>query len=102
MKTTVRTYKDNGPYWEPTVMSYQAASLNDVLFHTRLAMEDGEHTISVWHDDQCVGLWEDDSEPEPDGEGGWYMPRGNYVLRRPGGRFPRAFEAMASQCRGKG
>ena len=57
-------------------MIYQAASLKDVLFHTRLAMEDLEHVISVWHDDQCVGLWEDDSEPEPDGEGGWNMPRG--------------------------
>ena len=102
MKTTVRTYRDNGPYWEPTVMIYQAASLRDVLFHTRLAMEDGEHTIGVWHDDQCIGLWEDDSEPEPDGEGGWLMPRGYYVLRRPGGPMAGHFNALANQCRGKG
>ena len=101
-RCTVRTYTDNGPYWAPTVMQYSAASLKDLLFHTRLAMEDGEHIISIWHDDHCIGLWEDDSEPEGDGEGGWLMPRGNYVLRRPGGRLAAHFNALAAQCKGKG
>jgi hypothetical protein len=102
MRCTVRTFSDNGPYFAPTVMQYQASSLKDVLFHTRLAMEDNEHCIAVFHDDHCVGLWEDDSEPEPDGEGGWDMPRGNYLLRRPGGPMAGHFNSLARQCAGAG
>ena len=83
-------------------MQYSASSLKELVFHTRLAMEDGEDIVAIYHGDQCIGLWEDDSEPEPDGEGGWIMPRGNYALRRPGGRSARAFEMMANRCKGKG
>ena len=99
---TVRCYKYNGPYWEPTIGSYSAARLKELIFHVRLAMEDDEDIIAIYHDDRCIGLWEADNEPEPDGEGGWFMPRGYYALRRPGGHSPRAFEMMADRCRGKG
>lgn len=99
MSRTIRTYSDNGPYFAPTVMKYQAASVKDVLFHTRLAMEDGEQYIAVFHDDRCVGVWEDDSEPEPDGDGSWYMPRGSYLLRRPGGRSPKTFQMIAEKMK---
>ena len=99
MRCTVRTFSDNGPYFPPTVMQYQASCLKDVLFHTRLAMEDNEHCIAVFHDDFCVGVWEDDSEPEPDGEGSWYMPRGNYLLRRPGGRSAKTFQMIAEKMK---
>jgi hypothetical protein len=102
MRCTVRTFSDNGPYFPPTVMQYQASSLKDVLFHTRLAMEDKEHCIAVFHDDLCVGVWEDDSEPEPDGEGSWYMPRGNYLLRRLGGPMAGHFNSLARLCAGAG
>lgn len=83
MTTVVRTYKDNGPYWDATKMSYKAHSLKDLIFHIRQAMEDNEDYIAVWQDGQCKGIWYDDSEPEPDGEGGWYWPRACYVLMRP-------------------
>jgi hypothetical protein len=99
MTVTVRTYKHNGPYFSPTVMSYQAASLRDILAHCRLAMEDGEDTISVWHDDRCVGAWENAAEPEPDGEGDWCWPAPCYLLRRPGGPLAGSFNALANQCR---
>ena len=97
---TVRTYKDNGPYFPATVMSYQALCLRDLLRHCRLAMEDGEDIIAVFHDDHCTGLWEDDAEPEPDGEGDWYMPGPAYVLRRPGGRSAKAFMSMVAKVQG--
>lgn len=95
MSCTVRTYQNNGPYFPPTVMKYQAACLRDVIFHTRMAMEDGEQYIAVFHDDRCMGVWEDDSEPEPDGEGGWLMPGASYLLRRPGGPMTGHFNSIA-------
>jgi hypothetical protein len=102
MPCTIRTYKDNGPYFGATVMQYQASCLRDLLFHCRLAMEDGEDIISVWHDDRCTGLWEAEAEPEPDGEGGWDMPAPCYILRRPGGPMAGHFNALAVLCGGKG
>ena len=41
MITTIRTYQDNGPYFSATKGSYQAASLHQLIFHVRLAMDDG-------------------------------------------------------------
>lgn len=100
---TIRTYTDHGPYWGASRGIYQASCLKDVLFHVRLSMEDGEHLIGAFNEDgTCYGLWEDDSEPEPDGKGGWIMPRGYYTLRRPGGLMAGHFNALVNQCRGKG
>lgn len=99
--TTIATYKSNGPYFPPTRGCYQAASLKDVLFHTRLAMEDGEQYIGAFDNEgKCYGLWEEDSEPESDGEGGWFMVGGNYLLRRPGGRMAGHFNFIANLLRG--
>jgi hypothetical protein len=92
--TTVRTYKANGPYFPPTVMKYQAASTKDILFHCRLAMDDGEDLIGVFHGDVCKGIWENDTEPEPDGEGGWEWPSASYVLKREPGRSPKHFATI--------
>lgn len=100
MNCTIRTYSDNGPYFPPTVMKYQAASVKDVLFHTRLAMEDGEQYIAVFHDDRCVGVWEDDSMPKLDEQGKLYMFRGGYILRRPGGPMAGHFNSLALLCTG--
>lgn len=98
---TVRTFSDNGPYFPPTVMKYQANCLKDVLFHTRLAMEDGEDTIAVYHDDHCVGLWQNDAEPEPDGEGGWLMPSPCYVLLREENKPQSGFQAIVRLFQGE-
>lgn len=100
---TIRTYTENGPYFPPTVMKYQAASLKEFLFHVRMAMEDGEDIIGTFNEDNvCYGIWENDAEPEPDGEGDWLMPRPMYVLRRPGGKAAKTFAMMADRCKGKG
>ena len=95
---TIRTYTGNGPYFAPTVMKYQATSLKEVLVHVRMAMEDGEDTIGAFNEDNvCYGIWENDAEPEPDGEGDWLMPRPMYVLRRPGGKAAQTFVRMAKK-----
>ena len=88
MSCTVRTYQDNGPYWPPTIMKYQAARLKDMLFHIRLAMKDGEQLISVWYDDRCVGVWESDGNA-------------NYLLRRPKGPMAGHFNTLALMCDGR-
>lgn len=92
---TIRTYKDNGPYFPVTKGCYQAANLKDVLFHCRLAMEDGEHLIGLFDaDGSCKGIWEDCAEPEPDGEGGWNLPAPCYDLQRCNSRSPKHFASL--------
>jgi hypothetical protein len=82
---TVRSFSGNGPYFQPTRDVYQAASLSDAIRHIRQCMDDGEYQIGLFDDNgQCKGFWLDDSEPEPDGEGGWTCPAAAYTLYRPG------------------
>ncbi len=82
---TIRSYDSNGPYFPPTQGVYQANSLKDVLFHIRQCIDDGEYQIGLFDDaGKCKGIWQDEGESEPDGEGGWtYAPKA-YVLYRPG------------------
>lgn len=48
-------------------------------------MEDADYQIGVFDDDgECKGIWVDESEPEPDGEGDWRNSKPAYVLYRPG------------------
>lgn len=79
----IRSYKDNGPYFAPSQGSYQAARLKDFIFHVRLCMEDEEDYISVWKDDECLGIWRNECEGVPDGEGGWDRGESAYILHRP-------------------
>lgn len=82
---TVRTYSDNGPYFAPTQGIYQANSLKELLFHTRLCMEDGDYQIGIFNDDgECKGFWVDEAEPIDDGEGCMVLGPKCYVLYRPG------------------
>ena len=85
MTVTVRTWSNGGPYYADSFYKYEASSLKDLISHVRMAMEDHEQYIGIFHDDECIGLWEDETEPEPDGEGGWDWLKGYYVQRRPGG-----------------
>jgi hypothetical protein len=66
----VCTRTDHGPYFDPTKGKYQCSTLKDIIFHTRLAMEDGEDCIGIFHGDECKGIWRKEWEAEPDGEGG--------------------------------
>jgi hypothetical protein len=47
---TIRTYQDNGYYFPPTKGSYQAATLQQLIFHIRQAMEDREDVVAVFTD----------------------------------------------------
>jgi hypothetical protein len=98
MTCTVHTYKDNGPYFPPTIMKYQAARLRDLLFHCRIGMEDSEDTIAVFHDDRCTGLWRNEPDAEPDGDGEWHRGPNCYVFHRPGGPNAGLFNGIARQA----
>jgi len=98
-RCTVRTFKDNGPYFTPTIMQYSAESLERLLFHTRMAMEDGEDIIAIYHGDQCTGLWQREAEGEPDGEGGWQLSQAWYEKYRPSESF--SWKWLTKQITGK-
>lgn len=91
---TVRTSTDNGPYFDASHGSYQAASLKDILFHCRLAMDDGEDIIGIFHDDACIGIWQNEPDVDSDGEGGWDRGPNAYVQYRPDGSSPKLFKIL--------
>lgn len=81
----VCNYNSNGPYFSPTQGQYHASRLKDIIFHVRQCMEDCDYQIGVFDDDgECKGIWVDESEPEPDGEGDWNLSNPAYRLYRPG------------------
>ena len=101
---TIKAFKSEGPYYADTRDNVEADSLSSLIATVRGFMEDGCELISVWAEDEnprCIGLWEDDSQPEPDGEGSWYWPKAIYRLRRPGGKRAAEFLRLAECCRGK-
>ena len=84
MITTVRTYQDNGPYFAPTKGCYQAATLQQLLFHIRQAMEDREDVIAVYGPDgACKGLWNHEIEGHYDSAGDAVIDHAGYALMRP-------------------
>jgi hypothetical protein len=84
MNTIIRTYTDNGPYFNPTTETITVGSISSFLYVVREAMEEGIDTIAVFEEEECKGMWVADAEPEPDGEGSWYLPAPCYELYRPG------------------
>jgi hypothetical protein len=103
MMTTVRTYKSNGPYFPcfPCTQGvYQAASLKDVLFHVRVAMENGDYLIGIFDSEgKCKGIWQDDAEAIPDGEGGMMLEAPAYELYREHEMSPGMWELTISKFR---
>jgi hypothetical protein len=82
--TTIRTYQDNGPYFGATKMSYQAASISDILRHVRIAMEDREDTIAIFDaEGACKGLWQRELEGHVDSAGDSIIDHEGYELMRP-------------------
>lgn len=80
---TIRTFTDNGPYFNPTEGEYQAWCLKDFVFHIRKAMEDKEDIIAIWRGDQCVGGWS--AANDADIEEGDLVPVGHWYERaKPG------------------
>ena len=84
MITTIRTYQDNGPYFSATRGSYQAASLQQFVFHIRQAMEDREHVIGIYGPDgACKGIWQRELEGHVDSAGDAIVDHEGYELLRP-------------------
>lgn len=84
MITTIRTYQDNGPYFSCTRGSYQAASLQQLVFHVRQAMEDREDIIGIFGPDgACRGIWQRELEGHVDSAGDAIVDHEGYELLRP-------------------
>jgi hypothetical protein len=87
MITTIKTFQDNGPYFSATRGSYQAASLHQLIFHVRLAMEDGEDIIGIFGSDgACKGIWQRELEGHVDSAGDSIIDHEGYELLRPSTR----------------
>jgi len=83
-RATVCTFQDNGPYFSATKGCYQATSLKELLFHTRLAMEDREDTIAIFDaEGSCKGLWKLSTEGHVDSAGDSIVDHEGYELMRP-------------------
>jgi hypothetical protein len=91
---TIRTSTDLGPYFNTSHGCYQAASIKDILFHCRLAMDDGEDIIGIFHDDTCIGIWQNEPDVDSDGEGGMMRCANAYVQYRPDGSSPKLFKIL--------
>ena len=87
MITTIKTFQDNGPYFSATRGSYQAASLHQLIFHVRLAMDDGEDIIGIFGSDgACKGIWQRELEGHVDSAGDSIVDHEGYELLRPSTR----------------
>jgi hypothetical protein len=99
---TVRTYQDNGPYFPATKGCYQARSLKDLLFHTRLAMEDREDVIGLFDaDGACKGIWQLAVEGHVDSAGDSIVDHEAYELLRPSTKSQWAWQYLQEQLVGK-
>lgn len=97
---TIRTYQDNGPYFDATKGCYQAATLQQLIFHIRQAMEDREDIIGIFGaDGACKGIWQLDMEGHVDSTGDAIVDHEAYELLRPDTReqwmWGRLQEALA-------
>jgi hypothetical protein len=98
MITTIRTYQDNGPYFSATKGSYQAASLHQLIFHVRQAMEDREHIIGIYAPDgSCRGIWQLDIEGHVDSAGDTIVDHEAYELLRPSTKSKWTWEFLQRQ-----
>ena len=97
---TIRTYQDNGPYFDATKGCYQAATLQQLIFHIRQAMEDREDIIGIFGaDGACKGIWQLYMEGHVDSTGDAIVDHEAYELLRPDTReqwmWGRLQEALA-------
>ncbi len=84
---TIKTYQDNGYYFPPTKGSYQAATLQQLIFHVRQAMEDREDVVAVYGPDgACRGIWQLHVEGHVDSAGDSIVDGECYELLRPSTR----------------
>lgn len=95
---TIRTFQDNGPYFGDTKGSYQAASLQQFLFHIRLAMEDREDAIGIFDaEGACKGIWQRELEGHVDSAGDSIIDHEGYELLRPSTASKWTWQFLLSQ-----
>jgi len=95
---TIRTYKDNGPYFDATKGCYQASCLKDVLFHTRLAMEDREDVIGLFGaDGACKGIWQLIIEGHVDSAGDSIVDHEAYERLKPSTKSQWTWQYLLNQ-----
>ena len=69
----------------PARGSYQAATLQQIIFHVRQAMEDREDAIGIYGPDGvCKGIWSRELEGHVDSAGDSIVDHEGYELLRPG------------------
>ena len=72
-QTTIRIYKDWGPYFKPETDIHLIQSLADLIGWTKYYMTDAiPDYIAIYQDDQLIGGWEEEADAEPDYENGGY------------------------------
>ena len=72
-QTTLRTYRDWGPYFKPETNIHPIQNLADLISWSRYYMTDAiPDYIAVYKDDLLIGGWSAQGDAEPDGEGGMY------------------------------
>jgi len=98
MITTVRTFQDNGPYFNESKGSYQAASLQQLIFHIRQAMEDREDAIGIFGPDgSCKGIWQRELEGHVDSAGDSIIDHEGYELLRPSTKSQWTWQYLLTQ-----
>lgn len=81
--TLISASKDFGPYLPADTHRIPVGTLADMLSNVRNLMDLEVDKIAVFDDNgQCKAIWIDEAEPEPDGEGGFFMPSSSYTLYR--------------------
>ena len=72
-QTTIRTFKDCGPYYNPETQIHLIQSLADLIGLAKYYMTDEiPDYIAIYQDDQLIGGWEEEADAEPDYENGGY------------------------------
>ena len=73
-QTTIRTFKDWGPYQNPDRQIHLIQSLADLIGWTKHYMTDEiQDYIAIYQDDQLIGGWEEEVDGEPDYDNGGYI-----------------------------
>ena len=84
---TIFTYQDNGPYWTVSKSSYEVASLQEMIFRVREAMESHEDVIGIYSaEGSCKGIWHRELEGYVDSAGDSIVDHEGYELLRPSTR----------------
>ena len=85
MITTIKTFKNCGPYYDSERYDYTVDTLSNFIRQVRIIMEDNDaEIIGIYNDDVFVGGWTLEGDYEPDYDnGGYYCVSAEYLKARP-------------------